>query len=164
MLDDFAIGAARIHYGVDRIFYSSTKCHDHNCTLPGHESPDYVEVNGKATDAEQWMVEYHPFGMPSTDSPLFSRKRFFGSLVTSYGEDAPNKKLIDGLGTGASLAAFDIAGERHPLLIGLGAVWLSEVQVLRNGAVEGEPIRAGLFSPTRTTSIWSGMLTVSLGL
>ncbi len=164
LLDQFSLGAGVIDYGKPRIYHATTECHKSSCVPLSHHVADKVEADRKARVSGQMLLEYHGLGRKSSSDPFLSADGLFGTVVSSYGFNAADKKVVDGLGVGYTLAVTDAFQHKDSLNFGLGAVHLDEVQVLRRGAVVGKPIAVGLHSPTRTTGGWDPMFTLSLAL
>jgi hypothetical protein len=159
-----SIGTGIIFYGRDRIYHATTQHRELNFKPTGTKTADSVEVTDKASTSAQLLLEYSFFGRKRSREPLFSADSISAILVTSYGIHAENRKFLDGLGLGYTIAVFDAFHSRDSLRIGLGVAWFNDVHVLRNNVEVGEPIPPLTSAPTRRTQLRAGMLTISIGL
>lgn len=103
-----------------------------------------------------------PFGSKRSEDSLLAADGIFTSILTSYGFQAENRRLFDGIGLGYTLGVFDAFGRRDALNFGLGVAWFSDVHVLKDHVTPGRLLPSGSHSPTTQTAMTTPMLDIAL--
>ena len=161
LLDLFSVGAGIVHFEEPRVYHATTQCREvnyRNCSW----RLDKVEVNRKSSTSAVLLLNYYPFGSKRSEDSLLAADGIFTSILTSYGFQAENRRLFDGIGLGYTLGVFDAFGRRDALNFGLGVAWFSDVHVLKDHVTPGRLLPSGSHSPTTQTAMTTPMLDIAL--
>lgn len=178
VLDRWSVGGGALFFGRERVYHATTACREvnyRNCNklmdrVPAGETQtanpphDTVEISRSATSSLQVLLDYQPFGGSGQAAAPFSLARANLFVITSYGFQAENRRLIEGFGLGYSLLRGGEQPGHTPWKLDVGWAWIDEVQVRSPGVRQGHDIPLGDANPTRRVTLSVPMITLTIGL